>query len=129
MTARHPALLSRLSLEDKVSLLSGKEFWSLPAVPHIGLEAIVMSDGQTSVKREGDAPEKSPLVPCGTALAATWNPDLVQEVGSLLGETARLRGVHVLFAPATNMLRSPLGGRDFEYSSEDPRLAGTVTRA
>lgn len=123
------ALLARLSLEEKVSLLSGKDHWSLPALPSIGLESIVMSDGPTGVKCGRDGPPTSPTVPCGTALAATWSPDLVEEVASLLGETARVEGVHVLLAPATNILRSPLAGRNFEYYSEDPFLAATMTCA
>ena len=123
------ALIARLALEEKVSLLSGKDHWSLPALPGIGLDAIVMSDGPTAVKGDEDKPLRSPIVPCGTALAATWSPELVEQVGSFLGETARAKGVHVLLAPATNMLRSPLAGRNFEYYSEDPVLAGAMTCA
>ena len=123
------ALLARLSLEEKVSLLSGKDHWSLPALPSIGLESIVMSDGPTGVKGGRDELPRGPTVPCGTALAATWNRGLVEEVASLLGESARVGGVHVLLAPATNILRSPLAGRNFEYYSEDPLLAATMTAA
>ncbi len=119
--------VGQLSLEEKVSLLSGEEFWSLPALPSIGLEAIVMSDGPSGVKGEERTPVRSPVTPCGTALAATWNTELVAEVASLLGEAARENGVHVLLAPATNMLRSPLAGRNFEYYSEDPVLAAAMT--
>jgi beta-glucosidase len=123
------ALLARLSLEEKVALLSGQDKWSLPALPAIGLESIVMSDGPTGVKGDGSVPIRSPMIPCGTALAASWNTDLVEAIGSLLGETARANGVHVLLAPATNIIRSPLGGRNFEYYSEDPVLAGKITCA
>jgi beta-glucosidase len=122
-------LVEQLSLEEKVSLLSGREFWSLPALPSIGLESIVMSDGPSGVKGEEKTPVRSPVTPCGTALAATWNTELVAEVASLLGEAARTNGVHVLLAPATNMLRSPLAGRNFEYYSEDPVLAAAMTCA
>ena len=122
-------LLARLSLEEKVSLLSGKDHWSLPALPTIGLDALVMSDGPTGVKGSGDGSIQSSTAPCGTALAATWKLELVENVGALLGETARVNGVHVLLAPATNILRSPLGGRNFEYYSEDPFLAATMTCA
>ena len=118
--------MERLSLGEKVALLSGQDKWSLPALPAIGLESIVMSDGPTGVKSDGSMPIRSPMIPCGTALAASWNTDLVEAVGALLGETARANGVHVLLAPATNMLRSPLGGRNFEYYSEDPLLAGKI---
>jgi len=123
------ALLERLSLEEKVALLSGRDKWSLPALPAIGLESIVMSDGPTGVKCDGSVPIRSPMIPCGTALAASWNTDLVEAIGSLLGETARANGVHVLLAPATNIIRSPLGGRNFEYYSEDPVLAGKIACA
>jgi beta-glucosidase len=122
-------LVGQLSLEEKVSLLSGQEFWSLPALPSIGLEAIVMSDGPSGVKGEERTPVRSPVTPCGTALAATWNTELVAGVASLLGEAARANGVHVLLAPATNLLRSPLAGRNFEYYSEDPVLAAAMTCA
>jgi len=121
--------LERLSLENKVGLLSGQDKWSLPAVPAIGLESIVMSDGPTGVKCDGSLPIRSVMTPCGTALAASWNTDLVEAIGALLGETARANGVHVLLAPGTNILRSPLGGRNFEYYSEDPLLAGKITCA
>jgi beta-glucosidase len=123
------AALERLSLEEKVSLLSGRDKWSLPALPTIGLEPIVMSDGPTGVKADGSLPIRSAMVPCGTALAASWNTDLVEAIGEMLGQTARKNGVHVLLAPATNILRSPLGGRNFEYYSEDPMLAGKITSA
>jgi beta-glucosidase len=128
VTASTPAL-DRLSLEEKVSLLSGQDKWSLPALSALGLEPIVMSDGPTGVKGDGSLPIRSVMVPCGTALAASWNTELVEAIGALLGETARANGVHVLLAPATNILRSPLGGRNFEYYSEDPLLAGKVTCA
>jgi beta-glucosidase len=121
--------VERLTLEEKVALLSGQDKWSLPTLPAIGLDSIVMSDGPTGVKRDGSLPIRSPMIPCGTALAASWNTELVEAIGSLLGETALANGVHVLLAPATNMIRSPLGGRNFEYYSEDPLLAGKVTCA
>jgi beta-glucosidase len=121
--------LELLGLEEKVSLLSGRDKWSLPALPAIGLGSIVMSDGPAGVKGDGSLPISSPLVPCGTALAASWNTDLVEAIGALLGETARANGVHALLAPATNILRAPLGGRNFEYYSEDPLLAGKITCA
>ncbi len=129
MVTASTSSLERLSLEEKVSLLSGQDKWSLPALPQIGLSSIVMSDGPTGVKEDGSLPIRSPMVPCGTALAASWNTALVESIGALLGETARANGVQVLLAPATNILRSPLGGRNFEYYSEDPLLAGKVTCA
>ena len=64
--------MERLSLAEKVALLSGRDKWSLPALPAIGLESIVMSDGPTGVKSDGSMPIRSPMIPCGTALAASW---------------------------------------------------------
>jgi beta-glucosidase len=123
------AQLERLSLEEKVALLSGRDTWTLPGLPAIGLEPLVMSDGATGVKGGDPEPLRSATIPCGTALAASWNPELIESLGSLLGETARAKGVHVLLAPATNIMRSPLQGRNFEYYSEGPLLAGRIACA
>src|SRR5919199_6128169 len=97
-------------------------------VPHIGLRPLRVSDGPAGVRpqTEGDFPL---LSPCETALAATWDPALVQRVGELVGDEARRRGVHGLHAPNVNLPRSPLGGRGFEQFSEDPRLTGTLAVA
>lgn len=97
-------------------------------VPRIGLQAVRLSDGPAGVRPQtpGDFPY---LTPCETALAASWDPDLVQRVGELVGDEARRRGVHGLHAPNVNPPRSPLGGRGFEQFSEDPWLTGTLAVA
>ncbi|MBV1855924.1 glycoside hydrolase family 3 C-terminal domain-containing protein [Catellatospora tritici] len=119
--------LGALDLDTKVSILSGQDMWSLPAVPEIGLASIVMSDGPIGVRgTQWSAADPSIALPSPTALAATWDPELARRAGNLLGQEARRKGVHVLLAPTVNLHRSPLGGRHFEAYSEDPLLTGAI---
>ncbi|WP_336318162.1 beta-glucosidase family protein [Streptomyces lavendofoliae] len=121
------AALGTLDLETKTRLLAGQDMWSLPALPEIGLESLVMSDGPVGVRgvrRTADDP--SVALPSPTALAATWDPGLARRAGRLLAQEARRKGVHVLLAPTVNLHRSPLGGRHFEAYSEDPYLTGEI---
>src|SRR6185436_4812064 len=123
MTADIEALLARLDLEQKVSLLAGQDMWSLPAIPEIGLRSLVMSDGPIGVRGTAwTADDPSVALPSPTALAATWSPELARLAGRLLGQEARRKGVHVLLAPTVNLHRTPRGGRHFECYSEDPLL-------
>jgi beta-glucosidase len=121
------AALAALDLETKVSLLAGQDVWSLPAVPHVGLGSLVMSDGPIGVRGTGWGPDDPAVVlPSPTALAATWDPDLARRVGRLLAQEARRKGVHLLLAPTVNLHRTPLGGRHFECYSEDPLLTAEI---
>lgn len=121
------AALGRLDLATKVRLLSGADTWSLPAVPEIGLAAVIMSDGPVGVRgTRWSADDPSLALPSPTALAATWDPALAGAAGRVLGQEARRKGVHVLLAPTVNMQRSPLGGRHFEAYSEDPVLTAAI---
>ncbi len=120
-------LLGQLSLEEKVSLLTGQDFWSLPAVPRIGLRSLVMSDGPVGVRGTGYTPDDPSIaLPSPTALAATWDVALARRAGRLLGQESRRKGVHLLLGPTVNMHRTPLGGRHFECYSEDPLLTGEI---
>ncbi|UQU63534.1 glycoside hydrolase family 3 C-terminal domain-containing protein [Couchioplanes caeruleus] len=120
-------LIKQLTLEEKVSLLGGQDFWSLPAIPRIGLRSLVMSDGPIGVRGTGWAPEDPSIaLPSPTALAATWDPALARTAGSLLGQESRRKDVHVLLGPTVNLQRTPLGGRHFECYSEDPLLSGEI---
>jgi beta-glucosidase len=120
-------LLAKLDLEEKVSLLTGQDFWSLPAIEKIGLRSLVMSDGPIGVRGTGWAPgDPSIALPSPTALAASWDPALAERAGLLLGQESRRKGVHVLLGPTVNLQRSPLGGRHFECYSEDPLLTGEI---
>jgi beta-glucosidase len=119
--------MARLDLADKVRILSGQDFWTLPAVPAIGLASLVMSDGPIGVRgTRWSAEDTSIALPSPTALAATWDPALARRAGRLLGQEARRKGVHLLLAPTVNLHRSPLGGRHFECYSEDPLLTGAI---
>jgi beta-glucosidase len=123
-------LLSALTLEQKVRLLTGADFWSLRGEPAIGLRPIVMSDGPAGVRgRLWDERDPSANVPSSTALAATWDVARVERLGALLAFEARRKGVDVLLAPTVNLHRSPLGGRVFECFSEDPYLTGMLGAA
>ncbi|MDT4993526.1 MAG: beta-glucosidase [Actinoplanes sp.] len=127
MTEDIEPLVELLSLEEKVSLLAGQDFWSLPAIPRIGLRSLVMSDGPIGVRGTGWAPEDPSIaLPSPTALAASWDPILAQRAGLVLGQESRRKGVHVLLGPTVNLQRTPLGGRHFECYSEDPLLSGEI---
>ncbi|MFB6776610.1 beta-glucosidase [Streptomyces sp. NPDC056352] len=121
------AALAALGLDDKARLLAGQDMWSLPALPAVGLDSLVMSDGPIGVRGvRWTAEDPSVALPSPTALAATWDPVLARRAGRLLAQEARRKGVHVLLAPTVNLHRSPLGGRHFETYSEDPYLTGEI---
>ncbi|MGW6499835.1 glycoside hydrolase family 3 C-terminal domain-containing protein [Nonomuraea angiospora] len=124
------ALIAQLDLAAKVRLLTGAGMWSLPPLPEIGLDRLVMSDGPIGVRGERwSAADPSVALPSPTALAATWDVDLVRRTGRLLAREARRMGVHVLLAPTINLHRSPLGGRHFACFSEDAYLTGEIGAA
>lgn len=119
--------VTALSLEQKVRLLTGADFWSLHAEPAVGLRRLVVSDGPAGVRGERwDEREPSANVPSPTALAATWDAAAVEDIGRLLAFEARRKGVDVLLAPAVNLHRTPFGGRHFECFSEDPLLTARI---
>ncbi|WP_194918753.1 beta-glucosidase family protein [Catenulispora rubra] len=123
-------LVGRLTLDQKVALLTGEDFWSLPAVPEIGLRRILLSDGPAGVRgTTWDERDPSLLFPNPTALAATWDVGPVRRAGALMGAQARDKGVGWHLAPNVNLHRSPLGGRHFECYSEDPVLTATIAAA
>lgn len=121
------ALVDRLSLEQKVRLLTGASFWGLHAEPAIGLETIVVSDGPAGVRGEAiDGSDKSASLPSPTSMAATWDLDRIYRLGELLAAEARRKGIGVVLGPTVNIQRSPRGGRHFENFSEDPWLSGVL---
>ncbi len=123
-------LVARLSLEQKVRLLTGADSWSLYAEKELGLRPIVMSDGPAGVRGiRFDAARPSSSLPCPVALAATWDEQLVHDVALALGHETRARGVDVLLAPTMNIVRTPLSGRGFECFSEDPLLTARMAVA
>ena len=125
--AGHRELLAKLSLEEKVSLLTGADFWSLPGHPGIGLRPIRTSDGPAGVRgARWDERDTALNIPAPVALAATWDPRRAELMGSLLAAECRRKGVDVLLAPTVNLQRSPFGGRNFEFFGEDPVLAAAM---
>lgn len=126
-TERVTALLKALTLAEKISLMSGQDFWSLPPIPRLGIPSLVVSDGPTGLRSTNSEP--ATVFPVGVAMAASWNDDLAREVGSAIAREAIAYGVDVLLAPAINIQRTPLGGRNFETYSEDPHLAGDIAAA
>lgn len=131
---KYKELISKLTLEEKASLMSGKDIWQTKEVKRLGIPSITLSDGPHGVRRqvgEGDhlgLNDSLPATcfPTAATIANSWNPTLGEFVGSCLGEEARDLGVGVLLGPGMNMKRSPLCGRNFEYFSEDPYLAGKM---
>ncbi|XXH03094.1 hypothetical protein Hte_009484 [Hypoxylon texense] len=119
--------LARLSLEEKVSLLTAADFWRTKSIPSKGIPDIKTSDGPNGA-RGGIfvGGTKAALFPCGISLAATWNKDLLYTVGQHLADEVKARSANVLLAPTVCMHRHPLGGRNFESFSEDPFLTGKL---
>lgn len=122
--ARIEALLREMTLEEKVSLMAGRDFWTLPAIERLGIPSLRVSDGPTGLRSVNSDP--ATVFPVGVALAATWNCQLIEEVGAAIGREAIAHKVDVLLAPAVNIQRTPLGGRNFETYSEDPFLASEI---
>ncbi len=120
-------LLARLTLDEKVRLLTGKTVWRLHELPHIGLRSVAMSDGPVGVRGLGETPgETSALFPSPSAVSATWDVETAFAVGRAFAREARDHGVDVVLAPQVNIQRTPVGGRHFECYSEDPHLTSLI---
>ena len=122
--------MARLTLEQKVRLLTGADAWALHAESAVGLRPIIVSDGPAGVRgTRFDPANPSTSLPCPVALAATWDEDLVEEITLALGREVRSKGIDVLLAPTINIIRTPLSGRGFECFSEDPVLTSRIAVA
>jgi len=121
------ALLATLTLEQAVQLLAGHDSWHTVELP--GIPPMRCSDGPAGVRGTSWNGPASASFPCGSALGATFDPELVEEVGRALGREARSKGAHVLLAPTVNLHRTPVGGRNFECMSEDPLLTARLAVA
>lgn len=130
-------LLGQLTLDEKIALLDGADMWRTKAVDRLGIRQIMVADGPHGLRAqstEGDhlgalAAEKAVAFPIAAATASSWNTELLHRIGVALAEESRAHGVSVLLGPGVNMKRSPLCGRNFEYFSEDPFLAGELAAA
>ena len=125
-------IISKMTLEDKISLCTGGDFWHTKAMPQYGIPAIMVSDGPHGLRcqaAEADMigiNESLPATcfPTAVTAGATWNRDLYAQEGEAIGREGAAAGVSVVLGPGCNIKRNPLGGRNFEYISEDPYFAG-----
>ncbi|MBF6175745.1 beta-glucosidase family protein [Nocardia blacklockiae] len=123
-------VLAKLDLAAKLRLISGAGMFRLAGDPAIGLAEMPVSDGPSGVRGEHwDERDPSVSLPSGTALAATWDRELLDEIGGLIAAEARRKNVYAVLGPTVNLHRSPLGGRHFECFSEDPVLTGEMAAA
>jgi beta-glucosidase len=126
-------LISKMTLEEKIALTIGKDFWRTQGVERLGIAPIALNDGPHGIRKAGVSTEigigssfPATCFPTAVTLACSWDTELVQEVGEALGEECLALDVQVLLGPGVNIKRTPLGGRSFEYYSEDPVLAGEL---
>ncbi|SFU39865.1 beta-glucosidase [Clostridium sp. DSM 8431] len=128
-------IISKLTLEEKVSMCHGAGLFRTEGVKRLNIPALKMSDGPMGVRHEfpdaswvpvGNSDDYVTYMPCIAALAATWNTELAYDAGDVIGSEARARGKDMILGPGINIVRSPLCGRNFEYMSEDPFLAGKM---
>ena len=122
-------LLKELTLDEKVTLLSGFNNWYTNKIERLNIPSIKMSDGPNGVRGDGTSGKSSACFPCPILMGSTWNEDLFYEIGEALGEEANDKDVDVLLGPTINLHRHPLGGRHFENYSEDPFLVGKLATA
>jgi beta-glucosidase len=126
LEARVNDLFSRLTPDEKVALIHGCGTFSYGGMPRIGLPEINMTDGPQGVRLEKGT---ATAFPCGLAMAATWDPVMIQKAGAAVGDECRALDRRVYLAPGLDIMRTPLGGRNFEYMGEDPFLAGKIAAA
>ena len=124
-------LVHRMTLEEQVALLAGADFWRTVPIPRLGIPALKVTDGPAGARGGGPliGGKRTAAFPVGIALGATWDVDLLRDVGRLLAREARDKGAGVLLGPTVNIFRSTLNGRTFESYAEDPYLAGKLAVA
>ena len=129
------AIVSQMTLEEKCSLLSGLDFWHTKQVERLGVKNVMVSDGPHGLRKQNDKADhlgvnesiKAVCFPTACATAASFDRDMLQQIGENLGDTCQHEQVAVVLGPAVNIKRSPLCGRNFEYFSEDPYLAAELS--
>ncbi|PSL41613.1 beta-glucosidase [Planomicrobium soli] len=131
------AIVSQMSLKEKVSMCTGLDFWHLRGIERLGIPSIRVGDGPHGLRKQigedghmGLGPsEPATCFPAGATLASSWDKELMRDVGIALGKEAQAEGIAVLLGPGINIKRSPLCGRNFEYYSEDPYLSSELATA
>lgn len=130
-------LVSQMTLEEKASFCSGGDFWHTEGLERLGIPATMVSDGPHGLRKQDDKADhlgvndsiKAVCFPAGCGTAASFNRQLIREMGKVLGRECQAEGVSVILGPAVNIKRSPLCGRNFEYYSEDPLVASEMAGA
>ena len=131
------ALVSQMTLEEKAGLCSGDDFWHTKAVERLGIPRTMVSDGPHGLRKQDDQADhlgindsiKAVCFPAACATAASFDPEMIRAMGEAIGDSCQHEKVSVVLGPAVNIKRSPLCGRNFEYYSEDPYLAGRMATA
>ena len=134
MKRKYQDLIDKLSLKEKASLISGKDFWQTVNIDKADIPSAFLSDGPHGVRRQAAAADHLGLnasipatcYPTAATMANSWDPALGEELGQRLGQEAAVQKVNILLGPGLNIKRNPLCGRNFEYFSEDPYLAGKM---
>ncbi|OQE80112.1 hypothetical protein PENNAL_c0048G00727 [Penicillium nalgiovense] len=123
-------VLANISEQDKIALLSGIDFWHTHPIPEFNVPSIRATDGPNGIRgTKFFAGIPAACLPCGTALGATWDRNLIYQAGELLGDECIAKGAHCWLGPTINMQRAPLGGRGFESFAEDPHLSGILAKS
>lgn len=130
------SIISQMTLEEKAALCSGKDFWHLDTPQRLGIESVMVSDGPCGIRKQSDAADHLGLnasvpatsYPTGSCMACSFDRELFRRSGEVLGHACQAEDLSVLLGPAINIKRSPLGGRNFEYLSEDPYLTGELAK-
>lgn len=121
---RAAELVSKMTLEEKISYIAAERSFYLRPIERLGIPAIRIADGPVGIRNN----TRSTLYPCGTLTASTWNKDLALRLGHGLGQDAKARGVHILLGPGVNIYRAPMLGRNYEYFGEDPYLTSETAK-
>lgn len=133
MEDRIESIIGRMTLEEKVSMVAGIDFWHTKAIERLEIPSVKVTDGPHGARTVSDDDSNHTIpatcFPTGVGMGATWNPELIWRIGIALGKETRARGCSVLLGPCVNIHRSPLGGRNFESFSEDPCLSSLLTVA
>ena len=137
MALKHADLIAQMTLEEKASMCDGLDYWHSQPVERLGIKSISLNDGPHGIRKKGDPKENTDVLkglpaicfPTASATACSWDTDLIYKMGEALGDECRKEQVNVLLGPGTNIKRSPLCGRNFEYFSEDGLLAGEMSAA
>jgi beta-glucosidase len=137
LSERAAEIVATLTQTQKITLLSGRDFWSTEAFPDKGLDSIMVADGPHGLRKQGEDADhigmgdsfEATCFPTAVAMGSTWDPDLIRRVGAAVGREALAEDLAVVLGPGLNIKRHPGGGRNFEYFSEDPLISGVMAAA